>query len=250
VVTDERRAQNADRLWSAYLCCPSSDLREQLIDLYRPLAAAIPRRLGLPVDEDVEQAALIGLVKAIDRFDPTRGFRFTSFAVPTIAGEVKRHFRDGCRLVRCPRSLLDLRAALRARHRELTAQRGHPPELSEVADALGVELERAVEALAVEEACTPRPLDGITGSMENGQALALEEHLGAEDPELARVEDRIAWGQLLKELEPRFRELLDLRFYNNLTQKETARRLGVSQMQVSRLERRALNQLREQVKAL
>jgi RNA polymerase sigma-B factor len=250
MVTEAARAERADRLWSDYLCCRSADSQERLIDLYRPLALAVPRHLGFSRDEDLEQVALIGLLKAISRFDPTRGCRFTTFAFPTIAGEVKRYLRDRSRMVRCPRGLLDLRAAVSTTERDLTAQLGHSPTLSEVADALGVELERVVEAMALEEICAPRSLDEVMESLEHGQALTLEEQVGVPDPELARVEERIAWGQVLAELEPRIRKLLELRFYDNLSQNETGQRLGISQMQVSRLERRALEKLRERFAAL
>jgi RNA polymerase sigma factor (sigma-70 family) len=104
--------------------------------------------------------------------------------------------------------------------------------------------------MAMEEICAPRSLERIMETQENGPALALEEYVGREDPELIRTEERIAWGQVLGELEPRVRALLTLRFYKNLSQQETARRLGMSQMQVSRMERHTLDQLRERIAAL
>jgi RNA polymerase sigma-B factor len=242
--TQDERAQSADRLWSAFISDPTPQRREQLIDFYTPLALGVLHRLVSRWDEDLQQVALLGLVNAVDRFDPNRGYQFTSFAVPTITGEIKRCLRDHSRLVRCPRSILDLRAAVSAKERDLTMQSGQVPGLAEVAAALGLELDDVVDAMATEDMFYPRSLDGIMESIEHGQSPALEEHLGVEDPALVRVEDRIAWRQELEGLEPRYKEVIQLRYFGSLSQVEVARRLGVSQMQVSRLERRALAQLR------
>jgi RNA polymerase sigma-B factor len=198
-------------------------------------------------DEDLEQVALLALIKAIDRFDPARGLCFPTFAVPTIQGELKRCLRDQSRLLRCPRSLLNLRDAIFARKRTLTQTTGLDPTLAEIAADLGVELDQVVEAMAVDEACHPCSLDGLVPSSKRNQLVALEEFLGTEDPELQQVEERVAWTQALAELTPRLEQVMKLRYYENLSQQEAARRLGVSQMQVSRLERRALDYLRSQV---
>jgi RNA polymerase sigma-B factor len=241
------KAQIADRLWSAYSAHPSAQLREQLIEHHRPLAASLIRRIRCRWDEDLEQVALVGLMKAVDRFDPTRGIGFPTFAVPTILGELKRYLRDQSRLVRCPRSLVDLRAAVLAKEQELTRRFGRSPTLTEIAAALGTPLDRVVGSMTIEETCHPYSLDDLLPSRENQPPLALQECLGAEDPELETVEDRIVWGQVLNQLDPRLKKVMRLRYYDNLSQQETARRLGVSQMQISRLERRALDHLRSQV---
>jgi RNA polymerase sigma-B factor len=243
----EARNQIADRLWSAYTLHPSSQLREQLIEHYRPLTMAVLHRFRHRWDEDLEQVALVGLVKAVDRFDPVRGNGFPTFAVPTILGELKRFLRDQSRLVRCPRSLLDLHAAVGAKEGELTQQFGRSPTLTEIAAALGKPLDRVVEAMAIEETCHPCSLDDLPPSREYYPPVALEECVGAEDPELKKVEERIAWEQELDQLDPRLRRVMRLRYYDNLSQREAAQCLGVSQMQVSRLERRALDRLRCQV---
>jgi RNA polymerase sigma-B factor len=184
------------------------------------------------------------LVEAVDRFDPSRGIEFPSFAVPTILGELKRYLRDHSRLVRCPQSLLELRAAVLAKEPELTGRSGRPPAVSEIAEALGQPVDQVLEALAVEETGRPRSLDELLPAVESGLPGTLAACLGAEDPELARVEERVGWAQMLNKLEPKLEKVMRLRYYGDLSQQETARRLGISQMQVSRLERRAIARLR------
>jgi len=180
----------------------------------------------------------------VDRYDPSSGYRFSSFAVPTITGEVRRYQRDHSRLVRPPRSLYDLHAAVVARERQMTADNGHAPTLSEVAEALGVELDHVVEAMAVDDVCVPCSLDTPTSIYDPESPWSLAEHIGGEDPELGRLEERLTWERLLEALDPRLRRIVELRYYRDQTQREVARSLGVSQMQVSRLERRAIAGLR------
>jgi RNA polymerase sigma-B factor len=245
--TQQARAATRERLWSAYRSCHERRVREQLIDEYRDLVYGLLSRMGRRWDEDLEQVALIGLMKAVDRFDPGSGNAFSSYAVPTIVGEIKRYLRDQSRLVRPTRSLLDLRVRARAREAELTAVTGRSPTVAELAEALGLDLERVVEAMAMEETCHPRSLDALLRSSDSEHTGVLEQCLGQEDPELERVETCVACRQALALLEPRLRTVIQLRYYQNLTQKQAARRLGVSQMQVSRLERRALHQLEDKL---
>jgi RNA polymerase sigma-B factor len=235
------------RLWSEYGSDPSRGLREQLIEHYRPLAMAILRRILRRSDEDMEQVAMLALVKAVDRFDPGRGYSFPSFAVPTIQGEIKRYLRDHTRLIRCPRSLQRVRDAVIARSRDLTRTAGCPPSLAEVAAALNIDLDTVVEAMAVDDTCRPCSLNRLMLHSEQDQAATLEECVGAPDPELERVEERVSCSQMLRVLAPKLEEVLRLRYQDNLSQKEVAHRLGVSQMQISRLERRALDCLRGEV---
>lgn len=250
MVTDSLPAAvSEEQLWSAYARCRDARLREQLVAQYRRLAYAALKQLHCIGNEDLEQVALLGLVEAIDRFDPDCGHHFPSFALPTILGELRHYLRDQSRLIRCPRALLELRAAVIARQDNLRLKCGCNPSLAEIARDLGVDLEHVVEAMALEDACHPSSLDqGLPGRGEDRSRLA-EELLGAEDPELARVEERIGWRQVLDHLDPRLRQVIELRFYQNLSQEKAARRLGVSQMQVSRLERRAIDRLRCQVAA-
>jgi RNA polymerase sigma-B factor len=248
--TQQARAEARERLWSAYRSRHESQVREQLIDEYRDLAYSVLHRMGRRWDEDLEQVALIGLMKAVDRFDPASGNAFSSFAVPTIVGEIKRSMRDQSRLVRPTRSLLDLRVRVRAKEAELTAATGRSPTVAALAEALGLDLDCVLEAMALEETCHPCSLDTLLCSADSEQSMTLEQSLGQEDPELARVETCVACRQALALLDPRLRTVIQLRYYQNLTQKQAARRLGVSQMQVSRLERRALHQLQDELVAV
>jgi RNA polymerase sigma-B factor len=242
-------AASEEQLWSVYAQCRDTRLREQLVERYRRLAYAALKQLHCMGNEDLEQVALLGLIEAIDRFDPASGHHFSSFAVPTILGELRHYLRDQSRLIRCPRPLFDLRAAVIARQCDLRQQIGRDPSLAETARDLGVDLEQVVEAMATEDTCHPASFDQMPPGHEEDRSALSEECLGAEDPELARVEERIGWRQVLDHLDPRLREVIELRFYQNLSQEKAAGRLGVSQMQVSRLERRAIDRLRCQVAA-
>jgi RNA polymerase sigma-B factor len=247
MTTAEARRESGDHLWAAYASHPDHQLRDQLIEHFRPLAISVLRHMPGRWDEDLEQVAVLGLIKAVDRFNPSSGNHFGSFAVPTIQGEVKRYLRDYSRPVRCPRPLLDLRAALAAKERELSLKSGQSPTLAELADAVGVDMEQVVEAMAIEETCHPHSLDRLLPVGEQAEPVPLEECLGEDDPELEKAEERILCTQVLEKLEPLLQQVVRLRYYQSLTQQETAHRLGVSQMQVSRLERRALERLRAQM---
>jgi RNA polymerase sigma-B factor len=236
--------QRVERLWADYAARKDARLREQLIEAYRPLALAALKRLGYGGDEDLTQVAMLGLIKAVDRFDPSTGYQFSTFAVPTIMGEVRRYHRDHSRLVRPPRSLYDLHAAVIARQRLMTTRDGHVPTLAEVAESLGVELDEVVESIALDDICVPSSLDTAASTQDPESPWSLAEHLGAADPELVRIEERMIWERLLEALEPRLRHIVELRYYRELSQRDVARSLGVSQMQVSRLERRAIDGLR------
>jgi RNA polymerase sigma-B factor len=244
--TQQSREERRKHLWSDYRSRGESALREQLIEEYRDLAFSILHRMGRRWDEDLEQVALLGLMKAVDRFDPASGNAFSSFAVPTIVGEVRRYLRDQSRLVRPTRSLLDLRVRVRDKEAELTAATGRCPTFAALAEALGIGLERITDAMAMEETCHPCSLDMLVQRPESDAPTMLEQCFGEEDPALARVETSVACRQALALLDPRLRAVIRLRYYQNLTQAQAAKRLGVSQVQVSRLERRALHQLHDE----
>jgi RNA polymerase sigma-B factor len=246
MIARRRSAESSEKLWHEFIAGRDPRLREALLEQYRPLAMAVIRRWQKRGDEDLEQVALLGLLKAIDRFDPGLGYSFASFAVPTIAGEIKRYFRDQSRPVHCPRSLLELHAKVVAQQAELTSRSGREPTLAEVADALDVELEEVVEALAVEDICHPWSLNGRARFREPREEVTLEDCLGAEDSELQRVEERVACNQVLDHLNPVLKKVIQLRYYGHMSQAQAAQRLGVSQMHVSRLERRGLSMLREE----
>jgi len=192
-----------------------------------------------PLD-DLVQVASIGLVKAVDRFDPERGVSFTTFAVPTILGELRRHFRDHGWAVRVPRDLKE--ATLRV-NRALAARGGRSATPAELAHETGLPLETVLEALEAAGAQHAASLDAPAG--EDDDAPTLLDTLGGEDAELAHAHARVTLAQLAHVLNERERAILRMRFEEGLTQSEIGARIGVSQMQISRLIRAALERLRQ-----
>lgn len=225
-------------------------LREQLIRGYLPVAEHIAHRFtsrGQPRD-DLVQVAAVGLINAVDRFEPTRGSNFLSFAVPTITGEIRRYFRDHGWATRVPRRMKDLHVSIRGSLAELSQRLGRAPRPSEIADHLGVPTSHVVEALQAGEAYRSSSLDEMLGS---GVGVArLDEFIGDLDSELALVDDRETLRSLLAELEPRERTILALRFFRQLTQTQIAEQVGISQMHVSRLLRQTLAFLQERMSSL
>ena len=209
-----------------------------------PLARTLARRYankGEPLD-DLEQVAALGLVKAIDRFDLAREVRFATFAVPTIAGEIKRHFRDRGWMVRVPRDVQELSARVSVAREPLTRELGRSPTVPELADAAHAGVEQILEALGAADAYRALSLDEPLA--EGMDAL---DAIGGDDDGFERVEQRYLLRSGLTHLPAREREILHLRFYEGLTQREIADRVGVSQMHVSRLIRRSIEALRERL---
>jgi RNA polymerase sigma-B factor len=198
---------------------------------------------GEPLD-DLVQVASIGLLKAVDRFDPQRGVSFSTFAVPTILGELRRHFRDRGWAIHVPRDLKE--ASLRV-ERALRAHAGRSPTPSELARETGLSIEVVLDALEVAGAHRALSLDAPTGA-DDDRASAIVDRLGVEDPDLARARDRATLEQLSSVLDEREREILRLRFEEDLTQSEIGERIGVTQMHVSRLIRSAVARMRLQSK--
>jgi RNA polymerase sigma-B factor len=210
---------------------------EQMLPLAHGLARRYANR-GEPLD-DLEQVACVGLLKAIDRFDPGRGVKFTTFAVPTIAGELKRHFRDRGWMLRVPREVQELTVRLAGARESLTRELGRAPRVEELARAAGASLERAVEAMNAADAYRMQSLDEPRADgTEPLEALACAEE-GFE-----RAEQRLMLERGLGALAPREREIVRLRFAEGLTQREIAAAMSLSQMHVSRLIRRAVDMLR------
>jgi RNA polymerase sigma-B factor len=241
---DPFEAQRERRLFSR-LHDPDDPLDvEVVLRRYLPLARRIAARFrgtGEPFD-DLLQVACLGLLKAIRRFDPQRGTMFSSFATPTVLGELRRHFRDTTWFVHVPRELQELALRVDRSARELTISLGHPPTAEALADALGCSVERVVEGRMVLGAHraisfeTPRRGDG-------DDEAALIDTLGGEDDGFCGVVERGALDMLLRSVPRREREILRLRYVEDLTQGEIGRRVGVSQMQVSRILRQALGRL-------
>jgi RNA polymerase sigma-B factor len=216
-------------------------IRNVLIERYMPLARHLARRYRSGGErEDVTQVAALGLLKAVDRFDPDNGAGFTSFATPTILGEIKRYFRDYGWAVRMPRELQELAVRLEKAVAELTGALGRAPTPRELADRLDVSVEQVLEALSTDTAHHPVPLDrpARDGEDEPARPLAAVEERG-----FASVEDTVAVDSLLGRLPERERLIVKLRFHDDLLQREIAELVGISQMQVSRTLTRSLELL-------
>jgi RNA polymerase sigma-B factor len=219
-------------------------LRVELVEGYLPVARHIARRFagrGEPED-DLVQAGTVGLIGAVDRFDPHRGLDFLSFAVPTITGEIRRHFRDHTWAMRVPRRLKDIQSTMNAAIGPLTQELGRAPRPSEIAARLGVPVVDVVEGLTAQHAYRNDSLDQLTESGDSPMAKGGP----AIDAAIEGVEDRETLAPLLDALPERERSILILRFFGNRTQSQIAEVVGVSQMHVSRLLDRTLRELREQ----
>jgi RNA polymerase sigma-B factor len=220
-------------------------LRAQLVERYLPLARQLARRYQRPDEpfDDLVQVASLGLVKAIDRFDASREVAFSSYAVPTILGEIKRHFRDRTWSVRVPRDLQEMALKAERSVGELARTLHRQPTVGELAKHLDVSEEAALEALQAAGAYHATSLDTPRGAdSEPGDTIA--DTIGGDDDNYARAEERATIDRLMRSITPREREVLRLRFEQDLTQAEIGEIIGVSQMQVSRLIRQAVSRLR------
>ena len=217
--------------------------RDALVARFLPLALHLARRYHTRADnDDLAQVASIGLLKAIDRFDPERGLAFSSFAVPTIVGELKRYFRDHGWTVRVPRDVQELTLRLERATEQLTGALGRAPTAAELAEHVSASAEQVVEALAARSAHRPDSLDRPLSDGEEG----VMSHVGGEDdPNFERAEDTATIDALLGGLTERERLILELRFHHDLTQAEIGRRIGVSQMQISRSIRTSIATLQD-----
>jgi RNA polymerase sigma-B factor len=222
--------------------------REQLIEGSMSLVRSLARRYayrGEPLD-DLVQVGAIGLIKAIDRFDLERGVELSTYATPNIIGEIKRHFRDRGWSMRVPRELQELNMQLSRLIEPLTMQLGHSPTISELAKAAGVEEETVVEALESGRAYSLSSLSQALHS-EDGQEIERLELLGEIEHQYEVSEDRAVLAPGFKALDQRERTILHLRFFEGLTQSQIATQVGISQMHVSRLLRRALEKIRDEI---
>jgi RNA polymerase sigma-B factor len=212
--------------------------RERLIEAHLPLVRALARRYAHRGErlEDLVQVGAIGLIEAIDRFDPAKGHDLASFAVPTITGHIRNHLRDRAELVRIPRRVGELSVRLRADRRELAARLARTPTVSELARQAGIGEDEALEAMATERARTPLPLPPA-GGVGADPAIRV-------DDAFASADDRLLLAAGFRALDARQRRILHLRFFAGLSQAEIAREVGLSQIQVSRLIRASLERLR------
>ena len=219
--------------------------RDALVHLHLPLVEHCARRFrnrGEPL-EDLVQVGTIGLIKSVDRFDSDRGVEFSTYATPTIIGEIKRYFRDKGWAIRVPRRLQELRMQIGSATAELTQSLGRSPTPRELAEAIGCSVEEIVEGIESSNAYSTLSLDASDDGEEGGAASMLDA-IGVDDEGLEHVEIRESIKPLLDRLEPREKKILLLRFFKNMTQSQIAEEIGVSQMHVSRLLNRTLEQLR------
>ena len=220
------------------------EVRDQLVRMHLPLVEYLARRFrnrGEPLD-DLVQVATIGLIKSVDRFDPDRGVEFSTYATPTIVGEIKRHFRDKGWAIRVPRRLQELKLSLTKATSELSQTLGRSPTVSEIARHLEMSEEEVLEGLESANAYSAVSLDAPDSG--DDEAPAVADTLGVQDESLEGVEYRESLKPLLEKLPPREKRILLLRFFGNMTQSQIANELGISQMHVSRLLARTLAQLR------
>ncbi len=242
---DKERTRELFRLYKEE---GDEEAREQLIvshlNLVRFLASKFKNR-GESL-EDLVQVGTIGLIKAIDRFDPSRGLEFTTYATPTVMGEIKRHFRDKGWSVRVPRRLQELSAKVNQATDELTRELQRSPSVAEVAEHLDASVDEVLEAMESSSAYSSVPLEG-GGAGDDDDAPSVLDHYGVEDSELEGSDDRMVLEDAIADFSPRERDVIRMRFVDGLTQVEIAERLGISQVQVSRLLRRTLRRIQEKI---
>jgi RNA polymerase sigma-B factor len=245
-----RERGRARELFERLSALPEGDeerqrIRGELVELHLPLVEYLARRFRNRGEwlDDLTQVATIGLIKSIDRFDLSRGVEFSTYATPTIVGEIKRHFRDKGWAVRVPRRLQELKLALTKAISDLAQRLGRAPTVAELAGHLQMSEEEVLEGLESANAYSTVSLDAPDSGDEDAPAVA--ESLGMLDEALEGVEYRESLKPLLERLPPREKKILMLRFFGNMTQSQIATELGISQMHVSRLLARTLAQLRE-----
>ncbi|MFF5051662.1 RNA polymerase sigma factor SigF [Micromonospora sp. NPDC000663] len=241
-------SQSPEDLLAILAVTPTDDprrpaLRDRTIEAWLPLARHLARRYagrGAP-DDDLIQTAAVGLIKAVDNFDPSRGVDFSGYAIPTIIGEIKRYFRDRTWAVRVPRRLQELRISISAANSTLTHTLGRQPTVADIASYLDVSEETVLEGL---EGARAYRATSLSTPMSDDGSRELGDTLGGDDHEFDLVDIRVALGPALATLPEREQEILSLRFHGNLTQSQIADKIGVSQMHVSRLITRSLATLR------
>jgi RNA polymerase sigma-B factor len=250
--TDQARA-GADELIKAMAAMPATDprrarLRARAIEAWLPLARHLAARYygrGEPTD-DLVQTATVGLIKAIDRYDPVRGVEFAGFAIPTVLGEVKRHFRDRTWSVRVPRRTQELRMAITDANNVLMHTLGRSATVADIAAHLKITEEEVLEGL---EGARAYSATSLSTPVAADESMSLGDTLGEDDQEYELTELRMVLGVAMAHLDEREQTILSLRFYGNMTQSDIAARIGVSQMHVSRLITRALAKLHTELTA-
>ena len=239
--------ESDDELLARFVRTRDPDLREELAVRNAPLAESLARRYANRGErlEDLQQVAYLGMLKALDGFDDIRGTSFRAYAEPTILGELRRHFRDKRWAMRVPRDLKEALPKIRQAVDELSKDLGREPEMSEVAEQAGMDEEVVMDALEAAEASRPASLDAPIAATEP-DAATMADMVGEIDQNIDHAEWNVLLEERLDQLEDRDREVLYLRFAEDLTQREIGERIGVSQMQVSRILSAALDELRSE----
>jgi RNA polymerase sigma-B factor len=240
-----------EQLAALYARSRQPSVREQAILAYRNLVeilAAKMTRKGVPA-EDLVQVGTIGLIAALDRFDPERGVKFTTYAVNTIVGEMKHYFRDCTWVVKVPRQLQEVASSLHRANEQLARELGRAPTISELARRLDLSEELIVEAMELDVVYSPYSLDAHLGADDAENHERLTDVLGREDVRLEQIVNREPLWQAMEVLEPRKRWILRRRYLDDWSQSEVGRAMGISQMHVSRLEREALGELKQVLRA-
>lgn len=237
----EKGAQDA--LVARYIHSRDPDLRDEVVRAYLPAARSVARKFaGRGVDEDdLFQVASLAMVKALDRFDPEKGVKFASYVIPSMVGEVRNYFRDSARLIRLPRRGVQLAAQVNRARGELEQALGRSPRADEIADRLNVRLEDVLEALEIYNHRT------ISLDSED-EETPIENFVGAEDAALEAFETSEQLAGAMSALSERERSVIRMRFFENLSQRQIAEKMNLSQMTVSRVERQALDALKKNIK--
>lgn len=227
---------------------PSPELRDELAMRFMPLARKLAARYSGRAEpfEDLLQIASLGLVHAIDRYDPDRGTTFSTFAVPTILGELRRHFRDRTWAIHMPRGLQETILEVEKAMEELPTKLGRAATVADVAERVGVSEEKVLEAFSASQTRYSRSFDD-SPQTDDGEATSLSERIGDLDGRFETIEDGVEVLEAIESLSARDREVLRLRFVEDLTQREIAAKVGVSQMQISRILRATIDTLRSEV---
>lgn len=232
----------AERLIAEYAARPTRENRDRVVEAHLYIARIIAQKFsGRGADyDDLYQVAALALVKAVERYDPARGVKLQSFATPNMVGEVKNYFRDRTRALRLPRRGMQLARDIERAREQLVQQHHREPRADELAGALNVSEDAVLEALEIGAVATV----SLDAGREDGESPSLDAFLGIEDRGFSEFEKNDAVRRAMDALEPRRREIIRLRFFENRSQREVAQALGVSQMTVSREERRALEQMK------
>jgi RNA polymerase sigma-B factor len=246
---DDRPRDEEERMFALYARTRDPRILERLVERFMPLAKNLAGRYsgGVEPYDDLLQVASVGLVNAITRFDPERGFTFATFAVPTILGEVRRHFRDRGWSIRVPRDLQERNLEVERALSELPTRLGRSPSVQEIAEHLGKSDEEVLEAMEAGSAHHTRSIEAVQGDHDEDDGRALADVLGVDEAGFEAVEYGATIAPVLKRLSDRDRRILHMRFVEDRTQSEIAREIGVSQMHVSRILRATLKRLRERI---